>query len=73
MLVLELQQVLLDHELTCHRTCFSLQLEGATLDGLTELRSIPSLLEGALLKVVEGNIPFLIKKYIHTYMHLQLD
>ncbi|XP_046876436.1 clustered mitochondria protein homolog [Hypomesus transpacificus] len=53
MLVFELQQVLLDHELTCHRTCFSLQLEGATLDGLTELRSIPSLLEGALLKVVE--------------------
>lgn len=63
MLVLELQQVLMDHEVTCHRTCFSLQLEGAVLDSLTELRSIESLQEGALIKVVEGNatlvlIPF---------------
>lgn len=54
MLVAELHQVLMDHEITCHRTCFSLQLGGATLDSLTELHSIQGLHEGALIKLVEG-------------------
>ncbi|KAG7269413.1 hypothetical protein CRUP_015451, partial [Coryphaenoides rupestris] len=38
MLVTELHQVLMDHEMTCQRTCFSLQLGGAALDALMELR-----------------------------------
>uniref|UniRef100_A0A3B3ZPN6 Clu domain-containing protein n=1 Tax=Periophthalmus magnuspinnatus TaxID=409849 RepID=A0A3B3ZPN6_9GOBI len=54
MLVAELHQVLMDHELTCHRTCFSLQLGGAVLDSLAELKSIQSLQEGEVIKVVEG-------------------
>uniref|UniRef100_A0A3Q0SQI9 Clustered mitochondria homolog n=1 Tax=Amphilophus citrinellus TaxID=61819 RepID=A0A3Q0SQI9_AMPCI len=53
MLVVELHQVLMDHEITCHRTCFSLQLGGTTLDGLKELRSIQGVRDGALIKVVE--------------------
>ncbi|XP_072230646.1 clustered mitochondria protein homolog isoform X2 [Leuresthes tenuis] len=52
MLVAELHQVLMDHELTCHRTCFSLQLGGATLEKLAELRCVPP---GAQLKVVEDS------------------
>ncbi|GAA6219837.1 clustered mitochondria protein homolog isoform X2 [Lates japonicus] len=55
MLVAELHQVLMDHEITCHRTCFSLQLGGTTLDSLTELRSIQGLHEGALIKLVEDS------------------
>uniref|UniRef100_A0A4W6F8A6 Clustered mitochondria protein homolog n=1 Tax=Lates calcarifer TaxID=8187 RepID=A0A4W6F8A6_LATCA len=55
MLVAELHQVLMDHEITCHRTCFSLQLGGATLDSLTELHSIQGLHEGALIKLVEDS------------------
>lgn len=55
MLVVELHQVLMDHEITCHRTCFSLQVGGAALDGLTELRSIQGIQDGELIKVVEGN------------------
>ncbi|XP_042286092.1 clustered mitochondria protein homolog isoform X1 [Thunnus maccoyii] len=55
MLVAELQQVLMDHELTCHRTCFSLQLGGAVLDSLTELRSIQGIQDGGLIKVVEDS------------------
>jgi len=55
MLVAELHQVLMDHELTCHRTCFSLQLGGATLDKLAELRSVQGIQQGAQIKVVEGN------------------
>ncbi|KAM4620387.1 clustered mitochondria protein homolog [Polymixia lowei] len=55
MLVAELHQVLMDHELTCHRTCFSLQLGGAALDNLTELRSIQGIQEGVLIKVVEDS------------------
>lgn len=55
MLVAELHQVLMDHEITCHRTCFSLQQGGSMLDSLTMLSSIPGIQEGALIKVVEGN------------------
>ena len=62
MLVAELQQVLMDHELTCHRTCFSLQLGGLALDSLTELRSIQGIQDGGLIKVVEGNCLFLFFK-----------
>ncbi|XP_040908418.1 clustered mitochondria protein homolog isoform X2 [Toxotes jaculatrix] len=53
MLVAELHQVLMDHEITCHRTCFSLQLGSTTLDSLTELRSIQGIQEGAVIKLVE--------------------
>lgn len=55
LLVAELHQVLMEHEVTCHRTCFSLQLGGTALDGLTKLCSIQGMQDGALIKVVEGN------------------
>jgi protein TIF31 len=53
-LVQEIHQVLMDKEETCHRTCFSLQLEGIVLDNFTELKNIENLKEGSLLKVIEG-------------------
>jgi protein TIF31 len=53
-LVQEIHQVLMDKEETCHRTCFSLQLDGIILDNFTELKNIEGLKEGSLLKVVEG-------------------
>jgi len=52
-LVQEIHQVLMDKEETCHRTCFSLQLEGNVLDNFTELKNIENLKEGSLLKVAE--------------------
>lgn len=52
-MVQEMHQVLMDREDTCHRTCFSLQLEGNVLDNFAELKSIEGLQEGSLLKVVE--------------------
>lgn len=55
LLVAELHRVLMEHELTCHRTCFSLQLDGTTLDGLTKLCAVQSIQDGAAIKVVEGN------------------
>ena len=39
-LVQEIHQLLMDREETCHRTCFSLQLNGNTLDNFAELKSI---------------------------------
>lgn len=45
----------MEHELTCHRTCFSLQLGGNTLDGLAKLRDVKGLQDGASVKVVEGS------------------
>ena len=56
-MVQEIHQVLMDREDTCHRTCFSLQLDGNVLDNFAELKSIEGLQEGSILKVVEGEPP----------------
>ncbi|MCP9258691.1 Clu protein [Dirofilaria immitis] len=53
-MVQELHQVLLEREATCHRTCFSLQLNGVSLDHFTELKNIAGLTDGSVLRVVEG-------------------
>lgn len=52
-LVQEIYQVLIDREESCHRTCFSLQLDGVTLDNFAELKNIEGLKEGSVIKVVE--------------------
>lgn len=52
-LVQEIHQLLMDREDTCHRTCFSLQLDGVTLDNFAELKNIEGLKEGSVVKVVE--------------------
>ncbi|XP_065214882.1 clustered mitochondria protein homolog isoform X2 [Planococcus citri] len=52
-LVQEIHQLLMNREDTCHRTCFSLQLDGNTLDNFAELKSIEGLKEGSVIKVVE--------------------
>lgn len=56
-LVQEIYQILIDKEETCHRTCFSLQLDGTTLDNFAELKNVEGLKEGSVLKVVEGRSP----------------
>lgn len=43
----------MDREDTCHRTCFSLQLESVTLDNFAELKNIEGLKEGSVIKVIE--------------------
>ncbi|KAG5869510.1 hypothetical protein JTB14_008060 [Gonioctena quinquepunctata] len=52
-LVQEIHQLLMDREDTCHRTCFSLQLDGNSLDNFAELKNIEGLKEGSVIKVVE--------------------
>lgn len=52
-LVQEIHQLLMDREDTCHRTCFSLQLDGITLDNFAELKNIEGLKEGSIVKVLE--------------------
>uniref|UniRef100_A0A8C5LUA4 Clustered mitochondria protein homolog n=1 Tax=Leptobrachium leishanense TaxID=445787 RepID=A0A8C5LUA4_9ANUR len=52
-MVQEIHQVLMDREDTCHRTCFSLQLDGNVLDNFAELKTIDGFQEGSVLKVVE--------------------
>ncbi|KAM8960689.1 clustered mitochondria protein homolog [Pelodytes ibericus] len=59
-LVQEIIQVLMEHEDSCHRTCFSLQFEGNVLDNFSELKSVDGLKEGSLLKVVEE--PYTIRE-----------
>ena len=64
-LVQEIHQLLMDREETCHRTCFSLQLNGNTLDNFAELKSIEGLSDGATLKVVEE--PYTGKKFSKAF------
>ncbi|XP_055372478.1 clustered mitochondria protein homolog [Condylostylus longicornis] len=52
-LVQEINQLLMDREDTCHRTCFSLQLDGVTLDNFAELKNVEGLKSGSVIKVVE--------------------
>ncbi|XP_045465212.1 clustered mitochondria protein homolog [Harmonia axyridis] len=52
-LVQEIHQLLMDREDTCHRTCFSLQVDGNTLDNFAELKNIEGLKENSIIKVVE--------------------
>lgn len=63
-LVQEIHQVLMDREDTCIRTCFSLQIDGVTLDNFAELKSIEGLKEGSVIKVVEGR---LLQSYLNFY------
>ncbi|XP_051536679.1 clustered mitochondria protein homolog isoform X2 [Myxocyprinus asiaticus] len=64
-MVQEIKQVLMDREETCWRTCFSLQLNGVTLDNFTHLRSIPGLQEGSVLRVVED--PYTVRE-VHIHL-----
>ncbi|XP_053325410.1 clustered mitochondria protein homolog [Spea bombifrons] len=59
-LVQEIIQVLMEHEDSCHRTCFSLQFEGNVLDNFSELKSVEGIKEGSILKVVEE--PYTIRE-----------
>lgn len=52
--VQDLRQVVLDRPESCHRTCFSLQIDGVRLDDFAELHMIEGLKDGAVVKVVEG-------------------
>lgn len=67
-LVQEINQMLMDKEETCHRTCFSLQLDGVALDNFSELKSIEGLKEGAMIKLVDGILrENLIIRYISFF------
>lgn len=52
-MVQEIHQLLMDREDTCHRTCFSLQLNGTSLDNFAELKNIEGLKEGSVIKVIK--------------------
>lgn len=71
-MVQEIHQVLMDREDTCHRTCFSLQLDGNVLDNFAELKSIEGLQEGSLLKVVEGTIQHLLSQVYISFEGTEL-
>ncbi|TNM85190.1 hypothetical protein fugu_009368 [Takifugu bimaculatus] len=53
MLVAEVHQLLMEHENTCHRTCFSVRLGGVPLDSHTKISSIQGVQEGAVIKMEE--------------------
>ncbi|CAH8559830.1 unnamed protein product [Dicrocoelium dendriticum] len=53
-LVQEIYRVLVDREETCSCTCFSLALNGQTLDMFAELKAIEGLKDGSEIRVIEG-------------------
>ncbi|XP_076835509.1 clustered mitochondria protein homolog isoform X2 [Brachyhypopomus gauderio] len=68
-MVQEIKQVLMDRKETCHRTCFSLQLEGSMLDNFSHLSTITSLKEGSLLKIVEE--PYTVREVRVHLRHIR--
>jgi len=68
-LVQEIHHLLMDREDTCHRTCFSLQLDGITLDNFSELKNIEGLKEGSIIKVVEE--PYTVREARIHLRHLR--
>ena len=68
--VQDLRQVVLDRPESCHRTCFSLQIDGVRLDDFAELHMIEGLKDGAVVKVVEGT--FRDPNFCKTLMCIQL-
>lgn len=68
--VQDLRQVVLDRPESCHRTCFSLQIDGVRLDDFAELHMIEGLKDGAVVKVVEGT--FRDPNFRKTLMCIQL-
>ncbi|CAH1800862.1 unnamed protein product [Owenia fusiformis] len=68
-LVQEIHQVLMDREDTCHRTCFSLQVDGVTMDNFAELKSIENLNEKSLIKVIEE--PYTVREARIHVRHLR--
>ncbi|CAL8079604.1 unnamed protein product [Calicophoron daubneyi] len=52
-LVQEIHRVLMDREETCNCTCFSLALNGQTLDMFAELKTVEGLADAVEIKVVE--------------------
>lgn len=65
-MVQEIHHLLMDREDTCHRTCFSLQLNGTTLDNFAELKNIEGLKEGSVLEVVQQ--PYTVRE---TRIHIR--
>ncbi|CAH8454168.1 unnamed protein product [Heterobilharzia americana] len=72
-LVQEIHRVLMDREETCSCTCFSLVLNGQTLDMFAELKSVSGMVDGAELKVVEERYSVREAKnhvrHIHDLLH----
>ncbi|TNN07555.1 Protein clueless isoform 1 [Schistosoma japonicum] len=72
-LVQEIHRVLMDREETCSSTCFSLVLNGQTLDMFAELKSVDGLCDGTELKVVEERYSVREAKnhvrHIHDLLH----
>ncbi|GAA51046.1 protein TIF31 [Clonorchis sinensis] len=66
-LVQEIHRVLMDREETCNCTCFSLVLNGQTLDMFAELKSVEGLNDGAEIRVVEGNQPLVLTCCLERY------
>jgi protein TIF31 len=72
-LVQEIHQMLMDKEETCHRTCFSLQLDGVALDNFSELKSIEGLKDGSIIRLVDE--PYTVRevrlhvRHINDLMH----
>ncbi|XP_076130997.1 clustered mitochondria protein homolog [Alosa pseudoharengus] len=68
-MVQELKQLLMDYEETCHRTCFSLQLDGSTLDNFTHMKSISGLQDGCVLKTIDE--PYTVREVRIHLRHIR--
>ena len=76
-LVQEIHQLLMDREDTCHRTCFSLQLNGNSLDNFAELKTVEG--KNRYKQVINGHklsirlVRIVLKNFIYIQLLLGLQ
>lgn len=69
-LIQSLSQLLQEREDCCAKTCFSLKLDGSTLDVFSEVRSIENLNENSVIKFVEGQWLFKVAIRVNAIIYL---
>jgi hypothetical protein len=57
-LVHEIRLVLSDREASCHRTCYSLQVDGTAIDLFAEIKQYEQIKDGCTIRLVDGELVF---------------
>ncbi|GAV03873.1 hypothetical protein RvY_14242, partial [Ramazzottius varieornatus] len=71
-LVHEIRLVLSDRESTCHRTCYSLQVDGTAIDLFAEIKQYEQIKDGCTVRLVdEPYTPLEVRRHVRQFLDLQ--
>ncbi|OQV21690.1 Clustered mitochondria protein-like protein [Hypsibius exemplaris] len=71
-LVHEIRLVLSDRETTCHRTSYSLQVDGTAIDLFAEIKQYEQIKDGCTVRLVdEPYTPLEVRRHVRQFLDLQ--